>query len=225
MASKVAGHLRAAGELIDIDPELALRHALVARRLASRLPVVREITAEVAYAAGEFDTALTEYRALHRMSGNDDYLPVIADCERAVGKPQNALRTLGQARTAKLSVAQQVEVILVEAGTRSDLGQQPEALRLLKQAISSKQGGRAGQARLRYAYAELLAEQGELPGARQWLVSARDYDDEDELQITERIAELDGQPRATREFDDEFEIMDVETAEEPTDETGDQEDQ
>ncbi len=211
----MGGHLRAAGELIDIDPELALRHAMVARRLASRLPAVREVTAEVAYVAGDFETALTEYRALLRMSGDQDYLPVIADCERAVGKHQNALRTLAQARQGKLSQAQQTELVLVEAGTRNDMGQQAEASRLLKQAISSRQGGREGQARLRFAYAELLAEIGEVDAARQWLQSARKYDDNDELHIADRIAELDGQPPVTSEYSDEFEIMDVETAEEP----------
>lgn len=226
VAGKVGGHLRAAGELVDIDPALALRHALVARRLASRLPVVREVTAEVAYVAGDFETALTEYRALHRMGGNDDYLPIIADCERAVGKHQNALRTLNQAREGKLSLAQQVEVILVEAGTRADMGQRAEALRLLKSAIASKRGGRLGQARLRYAFAELLADEGDAAGAREWLVSARNHDDENELQIDDRIAELDGQPVVNREFNDEFEIMEVETTQEqPDDEIGAQEDQ
>lgn len=218
LASKVGGHLQAAGELIELNPALALRHALVARRLASRLPVVREIAAEAAYAAEDYETALTEYRALHRMRGEDDYLPVIADCERAVGKHQAALRTLRQAREAKLSVPQQVEVILVEAGIRADLGQRPEALRLLKDAISGGRGGRQGQARLRVAYANLLAAAGELTSARQWLVSARNYDDQDELDLGRAIAELDGDEGPEDVVDDEFEIMEVEIiAEEPDD--------
>lgn len=226
MASRVGGHLRAAGELIDLDPELAVRHAMVARRLASRLPVVREVTAETAYAAGHFETALTEYRALHRMSGNDDYLPVIADCERAVGKHQAALRTLRQARESKLSVDQQVEVILVEAGTRDDLGQRPEALRLLKEAIGGGRGGREGQARMRFAYANLLAAAGDQAGARQWLVSARNYDDQDVLGLSDRIDELDGIEVPVAEFDDEFEIMEVEIfADDPEEDEAPQEEQ
>ena len=216
LAGRVGGHLRAVGELADSDPQLALRHALVARRLASRLPVVREVTAETAYAAEDYETALTEYRAIHRMSGNDDYLPVIADCERAVGKHQAALRTLRQAREAKLSVPQQVEVILVEAGIRDDLGQRPEALRLLKDAISGGRGGRQGQARLRFAYANLLAAAGRVETAREWLVSASHYDDQDALSIGEAIAELDGIEVAGDVQDDEFEVMDIEVVEEDT---------
>ena len=42
----VAGHLVAAGELIDTDPELAYAHAEAARRRAARLPIVREAAAE-----------------------------------------------------------------------------------------------------------------------------------------------------------------------------------
>ena len=85
LADVVAGHLVLAGELIDTDPELAYGHAEAARRRAARLPIVREATAETAYAAGHFDVALSEFRALRRMTGVADYLPVMADCERALG--------------------------------------------------------------------------------------------------------------------------------------------
>lgn len=213
LAARVGGHLRAVGELVDTDPQLALRHALVARRLASRLPVVREVTAETAYAAEDYETALTEYRAIHRMSGDDDYLPVIADCERAVGKHQAALRTLRQAREARLSVPQQVEVILVEAGVRDDLGQRSEAMRLLKDAISGGRGGQLGQARLRFGYANLLAAAGRIDAARDWLLSARNYDDQDSLAISAAIDELDGVEPGEEPIDDEFEIMEVEVVE------------
>lgn len=191
-ADRVGGHLVMAGALVDEDPTLALRHAKVARRLASRLPVVREICAEVAYLAEDFDTALTEYRAIHRMSGSSEYLPVIADCERATGRHQAALRTIREAQRTRLSQAQRTELTLVEAGIRADLGQLPEALRLLKEAIQSREGGRAGQARYRYAYANLLLEAGQDAGAREWFISADNYDDEEALDSRQRIASIDG---------------------------------
>ena len=83
LAEIVASHLVVAGELIEEDPELAYAHAEAARRRAARLPIVREATAETAYAAGLYDVALSEFRALRRMTGTHDYLPVMADCERA----------------------------------------------------------------------------------------------------------------------------------------------
>lgn len=211
LADRVGGHLAMAGLLVEEDPELALRHARVARRLASRLPVVREICAEVAYLGEDFEMALSEYRAIHRMSGSAEYLPIIADCERATGRRQAALRTIRQARQARLSGDQETELTLVEAGIRSDLGQLPEGLRLLKDAIQARRGGRAAQARYRYAYADLLVEAGQIVGAREWFASAANYDDQDALDARQRIAILDGQP-LDEDTSDEMEILDVDEA-------------
>ncbi len=91
MAERVGGHLAMAGILVDSDPETALAHAAVARRLASRVAVVREASALTAYACGDFDTALTELRAYRRMSGDQSHLPLMADCERGLGRPERAL--------------------------------------------------------------------------------------------------------------------------------------
>ncbi|WP_174522491.1 hypothetical protein [Granulicoccus phenolivorans] len=191
LAEKVSGHLVMAGELIEDDPPLALRHALVARRLASRLPVVREAAAEAAYAAEDWATALTEYRALRRISGDDAYLPVIADCERAVGKPEEALRVIREAAGRDLDEDTAVELRIVEAGARNDTGQRAEALRLLKREIQTKhRGGPA--ARLRYAYADLLLAGGDTAAAREWFEVAARLDTEHTTDAEERLGELDG---------------------------------
>src|SRR5215217_814912 len=118
LAEIVAAHLVAAGQLIDEDPELAYAHAEAARRRAARLPIVREAAAETAYAAGHYDAALSELRAIRRMTGADDFLPMMAK----------------EARRLRLDPAQRVEMILVEAGARRDLGQSAESLRILGQA-------------------------------------------------------------------------------------------
>ncbi|MGO4958141.1 hypothetical protein ACTQ49_12880 [Luteococcus sp. Sow4_B9] len=182
----------AAGELIDEDPALAYRHAEAARRRAARLPVVREATAETAYAAGEFAAALNEYRALRRMTGNPEYLPVMADCERALGRPANALKLAKEAAQERLAGEQQVEMLLVEAGARDDLGQRAEALRLLKNAIAEKRLPKESQARLRYAYADMLERSGEQVAARQWFVTVEHLDTEQALDAQDRINALDG---------------------------------
>ena len=77
--------------LIDDDPETAYQHTLAARARAARLAVVREACGEAAYAAGEYAEALAELRAAKRMNGSTAYLPVMADCERALGRPERAL--------------------------------------------------------------------------------------------------------------------------------------
>ena len=74
------------------DPETAYQHTLAARARAPRLAVVREATGEAAYAAGHYAEALAELRAAKRMNGATAYLPIMADCHRALGKPQQALK-------------------------------------------------------------------------------------------------------------------------------------
>ena len=138
LAEIVAGHLVLAGQLVDAEPELAYAHAEAARRRAARLPIVREAAAETAYAAGHYDVALSEFRALRRMTGTDDYLPVMADCERALGRPQNALKLAKESERRHLDPALRIEMTIVEAGARADLGQHPEARRILDRAVRDR---------------------------------------------------------------------------------------
>ncbi|GAA2102503.1 tetratricopeptide repeat protein [Microlunatus panaciterrae] len=204
----MAAHLVVAGRLIDEDPELAYAHADAARRRAARLPIVREAAAETAYAAGHFDVALSEFRALRRMTGTHDYLPVMADCERALGRPDAALKLAKDSRQFGLDPAQQIEMVMVEAGARSDLGQQAEALRVLKSAIERysdrNPGLRSSRARLRYAFADQLLEQGRESEARSWFSAAAQLDPEGETDAQSRLDALDGLQIDFDESEDEL---------------------
>ena len=190
LAHTVAAHIWAAGDLIDVDPELAYKHAEAARRRAGRLPVVREAAAETAYAAGHFDVALREYRAIRRMNGGDELVPVMADCERALGRPREALDLLASIKPQDPTL--QVECLLVEAGVRDDLGQTAEGLRILKGAISDRIGPRESQARLQYAYANLLEKSGKTEPAIQWFGTSANNDQSGDLDTADRIASLEG---------------------------------
>ncbi|MHA6524653.1 tetratricopeptide repeat protein [Tessaracoccus sp. G1721] len=205
----MGAHIWAAGQLVDVDPELAFRHAEAARRRAGRLPIVREAAAETAYAAGEYAVALREFRAIRRMSGGDELIPVIADCERALGRPRDALEVLAELSPKNRDIWLRIECLLVEAGTRADMGQRPEAMRLLQAAISRKVGPPFGQARLRYAYANLLEEAGDLDGAREWFSSAAALDQGTELDTADRIARLDGVVLPDFEPEDEDDELDA----------------
>lgn len=187
LAEKIGGHLIMAGQLIDSDAETAYAHAAHAKRLAARLPIVREAVAEAAYAAGHYDVALAEMRALRRMTGNQAYLPVMADCERALGRPQAALKLAREAATLDLDPAARVEMRIVEAGARADLGQRAEAKRLLKQGIEKRTRDitNATLARLQFAYAELLAADDD-PKAETWYARAAASDPDLEA-ATERL--------------------------------------
>ena len=195
LAEIVAAHLVVAGRLIDHDPEQAYAHAEAARRRASRLPIVREAAAETAYAAGLYDVALTEFRALRRMTATPDYLPVMADCERALGRPHNALKLAREADRAGLDPALRIEMIIVEAGARRDLGQDHESLRILERAVDRARPesiSPTAVARLRYAYGDALLAAGRESEARHWFASAAQLDLDHETDAQQRTDELDG---------------------------------
>jgi tetratricopeptide (TPR) repeat protein len=168
LALRVARHLAAAGVLIDTDPETAYQHTLAARARASRLAVVREATGEAAYAAGHYAEALAELRAAKRMNGATDYLPIMADCHRALGQPEQALKLAKSPAVARFAPAAKAEMTLVEAGARRDLGQLDAALRTLELAPLQSKSREPWVVRLRYAYADTLEAAGREADALAW---------------------------------------------------------
>nr|BFE66607.1 hypothetical protein GCM10020063_111330 [Dactylosporangium thailandense] len=192
VAEEVARRLVAAGQLIDDDPELALAHALVARRKASRIAVVREAAGLAAYHAGEWQTALGELRTYHRMSGKQTHIAVIADCERALGRPEKAIDLFRTADRERLSAEEIVELLIVAAGARGDLGQTDAAVAMLQVRELTSAPDAPWAARLRYAYADALLRAGRREEAREWFARAADLDEDLRTDAAERLLELDG---------------------------------
>jgi len=112
-----------AGRLIDDEPELAFQHALAASRRGGRLAAVREAVGLTAYAAGHYGEALREFRTYRRISGSNMHLPVMADCERGLGRPDRALDMARSEEAKDLDAPGKVELAIVAAGARTDLGQ------------------------------------------------------------------------------------------------------
>src|SRR5690606_30157376 len=90
-AEGVAKHMVMAAKLINTDPALAHQHAVSAARRAGRIAVVRETLAITAYTIGDYALALRELRTYRRISGKDDQVPMMVDCERGLGRPDRAL--------------------------------------------------------------------------------------------------------------------------------------
>ncbi|MFU8855128.1 tetratricopeptide repeat protein [Micromonospora sp. SL1-18] len=192
MAETVARHLVATGLLIDDDPAEALAHALAARRLASRIAAVREAVGLAAYHAGEWQTAIAELRTYHRMSGSQSHLAVLADCERALGRPERAIDLFRGADREKLDQPVAVELLIVAAGARGDLGQKDAAVAMLQVPELTTDSTEPWAARLRYAYADALLAAGRREEGREWFSRAADVDAEGETDAAERLLELDG---------------------------------
>jgi len=185
--AKVAHHLVAAGTLLDEDPEAAYQHAREARRLAPRIPAVREALGICAYKTGRYGEALAEFRTHRRLTGVVDYLPVMADCERGLGRPERAIEIAQDPAAAALSPGMAVELRIVLAGARLDLGQPDAALLALRGADLDPNRRDPWSARLFYAYAQALAQAGRATEAREWFAAAAAADTEGETDAAERI--------------------------------------
>jgi tetratricopeptide (TPR) repeat protein len=192
LADLVAQHLVASGRFLDDDPELAYQHARTARRLAARLGGVREAVAITAYLAEHYDEALTEFRAVRRMTGNHEVLAMMADCERALGRPDKALALTKDKHVHDLSEPTQIELLIVAAGARRDKGQTAAAIQMLEVPELTKRTRADWLPRLRYAYADALAEAGRTDDALVWFHRAAGVDGDGLTGAAERAAELEG---------------------------------
>jgi tetratricopeptide (TPR) repeat protein len=159
--------------------------------------VVREACGIAAYRTGRWAEALSELRAARRMTGRDDYLPIMADSERALGRLDRALALIREASNADLDRATQIELRIVESGIRRDQGL-PDAAVLTLQVPELTSGRlRPWSARLFYAYADALLAAGRADEARDAFVRAAEADPDGETDAADRLDELDG-----IEFDD-----------------------
>jgi tetratricopeptide (TPR) repeat protein len=191
VADSVAKRLVASGHLLDEDPEVALAHALVARRKASRLASVREAVGIAAYHAGEWAMAITELRTYHRIAGKQSHLAVIADCERALGRPEKAVDMYRGATPGALAPDEAVELLMVAAGARGDMGQVEAAVAML-QVPELENDELPWVARLRYAYAAALLAAGRRDEARTWFARSAEADTDLVTDAAERLLDLDG---------------------------------
>ncbi len=189
-ADAVARHLVAAGQLLDDDPEAALRHARAARARASRIAAIREAVGIAAYHSGDWAQALSELRAARRMGSKSALLALIADCERGLGRPERAIDLARGPEAAQLSGDDADELRIVTAGARADLGQLEQALAILStpQLDPNRTGSTA--ARLFYVYADTLLALGREDEALQWFLRSAGADVEGVTDAEDRVEEL-----------------------------------
>jgi tetratricopeptide (TPR) repeat protein len=212
LADSVARYLVAAG--LAEDPERGYAYAQAARRLAARVGVVREASGIAAYRTGRWAEALSELRAARRMTGRDDYLPLMADSERALGRLDRALALVREAYAGQLDRATEIELRIVESGIRRDQGLADAAVVALQVPELTSGRLRPWSARLFYAYGDALLAAGRSDEARDAFARAADADPDGETDAADRLDDLDG-----IEFEDLDEDMDhaedAEDAEDP----------
>jgi hypothetical protein len=122
--------------LLETDPEVAYAHARYAASHAGRIAIVREAAGIAAYVAGLYSEALRELRAARRLSGMDTmYRAMEVDCERALGRPDAALRSAQNALQLDLEDDERAELAIVVTGIYHDQGNDELALITIEDAI------------------------------------------------------------------------------------------
>ncbi|WP_349307853.1 MULTISPECIES: hypothetical protein [unclassified Streptomyces] len=215
LADDVARNLVMVAQLLDEDPEAAYEYSRIALRLASRVAAVREAAGFASYATARYGEALAEFRATRRMTGSVDLWPVMADCERGMGRPERALAMAGAPEVQKLDKAGQVEMRLVAAGARQDMGQPEAAVVTLQGPELASNAMNPWTARLRYAYADALLAVDRKAEAREWFAKALESDQSGSTDASDRLAELDGVEFVDALVEDPAEAQDAEAAVEP----------
>ncbi|MEI8081348.1 MAG: tetratricopeptide repeat protein, partial [Actinomycetes bacterium] len=176
---------------MEEDPQQAYAYAKEAGRIGGRSAVVREAVGVAAYQAGEYKAARAELQAARRMAGRPELIPLLADCERALGNAAKALE-IGSSQEAKVLRGEvQAELVLVLASARLDLGQPGAAVALLRGPCAQTPATAPWVSRIYYGYAEALLADGRPDEARSWFARAGAADPDGETDAELRAEEVD----------------------------------
>jgi hypothetical protein len=184
-AKIVSQHLACVHAFADSEPENAHEHAQAAVRHAGRVAVVRETAGYAAYRVGKYEIAIKDLKAAFRINGDVSIWPVLADCERGLGRPRKALDLAGAPEAKKLAKEQAVELRIVAAGARRDLGEVDAAVVTLQTNDLNTEND-SWAIRLRYAYADALSAAGRDDEAKKWFKKCADLDIEESTDAAER---------------------------------------
>jgi len=224
-AERVGRHLVMVARLIDDDPELAYRHAQAAVRRGGRVDVVREAAGLAAYRSGRYAEALRELRTVRRLNGSPEHLPVMADAERGLGRPERALAVAADPDVERLEPEARVELAMVVSGARLDLGEPDAAVAVLDTAIVRAATGMLA-ARVAQARSTALAAAGRAKDAQRELAAfstaeldeaAGGSDDEDDVAVYDLLEESDEDSGWDDEDDSDDETSDDETSDDEDD--------
>ena len=169
-ADMVARHLIMVQILIDQDPELAHKHAKAAAARAGRIAVVRETIGITAYTVGDYPLALRELMTFRRISGSNDQLPIMVDCERGMGRPDRALELGRSVDRNSLETAVRVNLAIAMSGARLDRGETELALAELQISELNPQKVFDYSPPLFWAYADVLEDLKRADEAAKWAV-------------------------------------------------------
>ncbi|MDR1634673.1 MAG: hypothetical protein LBS27_07110 [Bifidobacteriaceae bacterium] len=146
----VGRHLAMVLEYLEEVPELAYRHARAAADRAGRMAVAREYAGLTSYYTQRYGEAVRELRTYQRLSGEKHHSAILADALRGIGKTADAVEVAASTPRAALDPDEAVELAIVGAGARADMGEFGAARaaldRLRRSGLDAEQLGRLDEA-------------------------------------------------------------------------------
>jgi tetratricopeptide (TPR) repeat protein len=115
----------------------------------------------------------------------------MADCERALGRPERALSLAKSPAVANFEAEAKAEMTIVEAGARRDMGELDAALRTLENAPINSKTRANWVVRLRYAYADTLEAAGRTSDALEWFHRTEAIDSDEITDAGDRASLLE----------------------------------
>jgi tetratricopeptide (TPR) repeat protein len=128
--------------------------------------MVRELLGLAFYREGRYREALAELLAFRRITGSLEQNHVIADCYRALGRPERALEICGEVTADRVPPEVWAEVLIVAASTLADRGELDGALATLARADLDPEEVKPHHLRLWYVRSDLLERAGFTSEAR-----------------------------------------------------------
>ncbi len=189
----VANALAVAGEAMEEgDVSKAIEYLSWAASRAPRSVPIREGLGVAYYLAGQFEEAQRELQAYRRISGRADQNHLLADCARALDRPDRVLELIDEMAEAveanKVPLERLVEGLIVQAGLQADSGDYNGALATLDRTPLPDGLGPA-HARTWYAAGDIAERMGDRGRAAEYFEAVMTVDDEF-LDVAERLQDL-----------------------------------
>ena len=158
----------AAGAFATGDEAEAIRLGEQAKHIALRSGTIREVLGLAYYRSGRWKEAARELAAFRRISGSTEQNPVIADCYRAMGKPEKAVELCDEIQSDQVDAAVLYEGAIVGAGALADMKKLDEAVARLEALDLRPQNPEEHHLRAWYVLGDLLEKSGRFTQARRW---------------------------------------------------------
>ena len=158
----------AAGAFATDDYVEAIRLGEQAKHIALRSGTVRELLGLAYYRIEQWKESARELAAFRRLSGSTEQNPVIADCYRAMGKPEKAVEICEEIDPRKVEPAVAFEGAIVAASALAEMKRLDDAIDKLEKLDLRPASAEEHHLRAWYVLGDLLERKGRFTQAREW---------------------------------------------------------